>query len=315
MKICTFNVENFYLSPLHQGLDGHIEQRILQPGDTALKRVELLGQVFRDINADIFGLQEVFNEETLNEFNQHFLKDRYLVSLIEGNSDRGINIAYLVKKNLPYRLEHLTHRSRPITPPGQKAYYLSRDLAELRLFDKKTDELSMIFLCVHLKSKRSDTSSDFGGKKQRKQEFDFVLETYIQLKKRFGPELPIFLMGDFNGVIWREQSEEEFSGLFERTDLIDTLEALQYPLDKRTTQFSFNRQKDVLATQFDYLFLPKATLPLLDAKQSGIYRFKDQEGNQIPLPQTSEQRSRLPSDHFPVVATLNITLNPLLFPA
>lgn len=314
MKICTFNVENFFLSPLHQGLGGQIEQRILQPGDTALKRVELLGQVFRDINADIFGLQEIFNEETLTEFNKHFLDDRYLVSLIEGNSDRGINIAYLVKKNLPYRFEHLTHRSRPITPAGQKPLYLSRDLAELRLFDKVSNQLKMIFLCVHLKSKRSDTGSDFGGKKQRKLEFDFVLETYLELKKRFGVEIPIFLMGDFNGVLWREQVEEEFSGLFERTELIDTLEALQYPTVERTTQFSFNRLKEVLATQFDYLFFPQSLLPLIDAQQSGIYRFKDASGIQIPLPQTSEQRSKLPSDHFPVVASFNTRVNPLLFP-
>jgi endonuclease/exonuclease/phosphatase family metal-dependent hydrolase len=314
MKICTFNVENFFLSPLHKEIGGQVEQRILQPGDTALKRVELLGQVFRDINADIFGLQEIFNEETLNEFNQHFLNDRYLVSLIEGNSDRGINIAYLVKKNLPYRFEHLTHRNRPITPVGQKAYYLARDLAELRLFDKKTEKISMIFLCVHLKSKRSDSSSDFGGKKQRKLEFDFVIDTYLKLIKRFGPEVPIFLMGDFNGVLWPEQIEEEFSSLYEKTQLVDTLEALNYPLENRTTQFSFNRLKEVLATQFDYLFLPQSVLPLIDLKQSGIYRFKDQNGNQIPLPQTSEQRSKLPSDHFPVVVTINTRLNPLLFP-
>jgi endonuclease/exonuclease/phosphatase family metal-dependent hydrolase len=294
VKICTFNVENLFLSPL----------------GTALDRLEKLAAVLKDIDADIYALMEVHSEEGLKDFVMFYLNDSYHVSLIEGNSERGIHLAYMVKKSLPFRLEHLTHRRRPIQLlPNKKARYLSRDIAELRLY-KQSDEHNpaLILLAVHLKSKRSDTSADFGGKKTRGLEFRLLLDTYLHLNKRFKGQTPIIILGDFNGVLQPQRVEPEFSDITLQTELKDVLELLNYAPQERITQISFNHLRETLAEQFDYLFLPAELWPFVDTVQSGVYRFKNDKGIPLALAQTPEQRSRLPSDHYPVVVKLTKNL-------
>lgn len=281
-------------------------QPVFQPGDTSLKRAELLARVILDLDAEIYALAEVQGEESLREFNHHFLQDAFHISLIEGNSDRGIHLAYLIKKNLPYHFEHLTHRRRPL--PNAPTLLLSRDIAELRLKCPETEQVLLVLLAVHLKSKRTDQSSDFGGKRRRARELELVVQTHKTLAKRFGPQIPVVLMGDFNGIAQPDHFEEEFAPLMKSTELIDILEYLNLPKAERITQVSFGKNRELLAEQFDYIFFPTKLGPWVNPAESGVYRFKNGEGQPLPLPQGPSERAELPSDHYPVVLSLKPTL-------
>src|SRR5690606_32967811 len=109
-----------------------------------LKKVWDVAAAIKDIDADIYMLNEVGGQESLENFNRHFLDDRYTVMLKEGNSHRGIDVGYLVRRGLEneFKFVHLTHKDRPLqflyphetqTAGGGKSHYFSRDVSELRL--------------------------------------------------------------------------------------------------------------------------------------------------------------------------------------
>lgn len=312
MKIISFNVENLFFSPQPKDFSSldEIKASVTQPGDKDYPVTKLLGQSIKQMDPDIAGLMEVGGVESLEAFNEVFLDQKFETSLIPGNSDRDIHLGYLVKKNLPYRYEHYTHRNRKIKHrEGNSPSYLSRDIAELRLFDpedKEGEAPKLIILCVHLKSKRS-SGADFGGQKRRAAEFNLVLDTYIYLEKRYKSQVPILLMGDFNNVILPGELPESFGRLFEETDLVDILEILDYPMDQRGTQISFSSRKDILSQQFDYIFVPKKWHSLINQRESGLYLFRHEENDQIiRKPQSSHERSQLPSDHYPLICDLTL---------
>lgn len=309
MKICTFNVENFVVGPLEKDEKGQVYKKAFIGSDTSLKKLQQIADVLRDIDADIYALTEVHSEQCLREFNHYFLDDRYKIGFIEGNSDRGIHIAYLVKKSFPYRLEQLTHRRRPIATLSQNRHlYMARDIAELRVYRPDQEHTpSMILLAVHLKSKRTERSADFGGKRHRAQEFALLLKTYQILNDRYKGQVPILLLGDFNGILRPDALEEEFAQLYEETDLKDILDILRLDPLERITQMSFNRHRELMAEQFDYIFLPPVLHPFINTDESGVYRFRQSNGNPMALPNSPEQRSNFPSDHFPVVVSLTKT--------
>ena len=312
LRIISFNVENLFVSPQatnFQEADNKLP-RVIQPGDKDFPLTQLLAKSIKEMSPDILGLMEVGGQESLEAFNEIYLNNSYYPSLIPGNSDRNIHLGYLINKKLPYDFEHYTHRNRSFYPKdSKKEDYLSRDIAELRLFNKEDDKKErplLIVLTVHLKSKRSD-GQDFGGQKKRAAEFKLLLETYIHLEKRFKSEVPIVIMGDFNAVIHHEYGGPGFQKLFDDTDLTDILEILKYPFDERATQTSFSRKGEVIAQQFDYIFLSKKWHSLVNKSTSGLYLFRDKNNQVIRRPQSSFERAQLPSDHYPLICDLELT--------
>lgn len=319
MRILTFNVENLFFSPDKTTAIFQNQKDKDFPLLTGLKRT------IEQIEPDIAALVEVGGEESLLAFNEHFLADQYHCSLIPGNSDRNIHVGFLIKKNLPYHFEHLTHRNRPLKlqyPHEMNkwmelkkrnpqlpvpTHYMSRDIAELRIFHNKGDETPVfIVLAVHLKSKREDRGHDFGGKIRRKAEFDLLIDTYKTLNKRFHEKVPIVVCGDFNGVIRKNEGEPEFQRLFQETNLTDLLEFLDLPEPQRITHFSFPKNRPPVGVQFDYLFLDKKWEALIEKQQSGLYLYQDEQGGPLKLPSSSFERSSLPSDHYPLLCELDL---------
>src|ERR1035437_3608946 len=68
-----------------------------------------LADTLLDIDADIVCVNEVGGIESLSNFARLFLGGKYTAHLLEGNSDRGIDIGYLIKKDFPLRAELRTH--------------------------------------------------------------------------------------------------------------------------------------------------------------------------------------------------------------
>ena len=74
------------------------------PHGDALKKpqekIEWIARTISEIDADITMLCEMGGLDSLDLFNTKYLNSQYYTSLLKGNSDRGIEMGYLIKKNV-----------------------------------------------------------------------------------------------------------------------------------------------------------------------------------------------------------------------
>ncbi len=310
MKLCLFNVENLFL------LSGPNGDGFKKPVD----KTEWIARTITEIDADITMLCEVGGLDSLDLLNSKYLNSAYFTALIKGNSNRGIEMGYLIKKSSPYGHQHLSHAERSIhfnypieieennkllpgVPLLHVPHKFSRDISELRI--TKDNKVVMIILLVHLKSKWDRDGVDPLGAKRRKAELIALVETYNKLRAEFNFLIPIVVAGDLNGCAQKGQQEAEFDYLYRLSDLEDVLEVIEEPYERRLSFFYFSKEKSREAHQLDYILLPKELHGLVRKEESGIYLFRDSHGVPLPYPNESYQRYALPSDHYPLVASLN----------
>jgi hypothetical protein len=278
LKLALFNVENFFLT----------DKNDQKPQD----KVQWIANIIDEISPDILMLCEVGGLDTLNIFNKKFLNDQTYPFLIPGNSDRGIEIGYMVKKSLPFTYQHISHREKNF----------SRDVSELRIF--KNHKLELILLLVHLKSKWDREGNDPNGFLKRSSEVETLLLIHKNLQLKF-PLCPIIISGDLNGVAQKNNCEREFREIYTSTSLEDILEAMNIPSEERITFVHFSKDGKPDHIQLDYIFLPLTLKDKIKKEESGIYRYLDNFGVEYAPPQNPFERYALPSDHYPLVLTLD----------
>ncbi len=306
MKITTLNLHNFFLDPQVPS-----QGRGVKPPE----KIETIERALQKIDPDIILCQEVGGESSLRIFSETYLNKEFQHSVIKGNSDRGIEIGFLIKKRLPYRFEHYTHKNRDINffyphereenkkaidsgnDPIHPSHRFSRDVAELRIY--KGDQLALIVLQVHLKSKKDRNGFDPQGVGKRTAELNTLVKLYSRMKDQF--QVPIVIGGDFNGVVSRDRGDRELSPILD-TDLKDILELIDSP-NGTHIHFGSNRQKVEL--QFDYLFLSHELHSKVDHSQSGITYYVNNQGVTMDPTRPYELYS-MPSDHFPLTASFEI---------
>lgn len=322
MKIAAFNVENLffftdkfpkeffankaYLETISQ--EQWDKYSVSKNRNKPLFKMYALAGAIRDLDADLYLLTEVGGPKSIKNFCQYFLDNEYHFELIEGNSDRGIDLCYLFKKDfknsfkVDYKLK--SHKNRPLdlTIPGKKKKALfSRDVLQLDLISNAGVIFLKIFL-VHLKSYISDKElNDPNGRKRRKAELDKLVEIY---NEESTDTCPVIIGGDFNGAAGRVETGQEFLSIYKKTKLEDILEILNLPHSERFTYSYFNKQNNVFRNQLDYLFIPKDLWAKVDHENSGIYHFKDEAGNVWPHPRRASEKFQQPSDHYPLYITL-----------
>lgn len=285
-----------------------------------LRKALWLAESLLDIDADIILVNEVGGEESLANFARFFLEDRYATYLIEGNSDRGIDIGYLVKRDLPVRCELVSHKDRPLgflyphdlesnrffetTQPEKvlRSRYFSRDCLRLNLYKDGSITPDVVFLLVHLKSKLDPDGIDPEGKERRKAELSALVEIYKETRAE-RPGVPVIVGGDFNGQARKELCELELQAILDDTDLSNALETVGRSMEESMTQLLFDRLGVAVSLQIDYLFLSPEFSEHLRADGCYVYRYKSDLGVELPRPRTLDQRLYMPSDHYPVVVT------------
>lgn len=323
LRLVQFNVENLFLNlGLYNGQDlkkiTEAEWKKFSTSSTpnkSLQKTWALAETIEDLSPDILMLNEVGGLESLENFNRLFLNDGYNVYLKEGNSNRGIDVGYLVRKDLAHKAVLISHKDRPLhflyphesqTPSGGKSHYFSRDVAELRLFHPNENTPRLVILLTHLKSKLDSEKIDSEGRLRRAAELKTLVQIYNEVKREVGDRVPICVAGDFNGVASRENTESEFLPLYQNTDLVETFEAAGTPLPERFSQIQISPLGKTQHLQIDYIFISQnwreKVIP--GANQTFAYRFKDHLKQALPFPKTLEDRMRLPSDHYPIVATI-----------
>lgn len=308
LTLCEYNVENlfigmeFYRGQSLEAMSEHEWRELalsqLRRKQKPLHKVQGVARALLDIDPDIVMLTEVGGADSLENFNRHFLGERFKAYFIEGNSRRGIDLAFLVRKGLGLDVRASSNRDTPIALAGAEGVYhskFSRDVAELRLSENGTTVL--IALLVHLKSKIS-TEHDLRGKDVRTAEAIALARLY-EAKREQHPDVPIVLAGDFNSDI----SSLEFE-LLRRTDLRDFHELAGTPQDERTSLVYFDYVGNPNAQVLDYILVSSHLKERVVREKSYTYRYKGFYDIAEPLPRSLKERNQMPSDHYPLVLTI-----------
>lgn len=264
------------------------------------EKCQILGQTIRDSGADIVMVTEVGGPESLANFARFILNEEFISLSLPSNSDRGIDLGYLVKKNLAYKIDIHSHIDFPLPLPAKR---FSRDV--LRLDLKENDEIKLILLLVHIKSKLDMARNDFEGRTRRVLEVKGLIDIYLDLTARF-PDIPILIGGDMNGHAGEKDTEEEFQSIYTRTDLKDIAYLAGIPEEDRFSYVYFTRGGNRFQQQIDYLFISERFSDRIVPTECVFPRYKNLTGSPLPIPKRLEQKNILPSDHYPFLATLHI---------
>ncbi len=325
LKIGLLNAENLFLlfdqslPPNYLKLEEAQWQKLSQSvyDNKPLFKIIHLAATIKTMNVDILQLTEVGGLESLKNLNKYFLDDQYSPILIEGNSDRSIDVGFLVRKTSAFYFDLMTHKNRPLNflypherlskktkyPPLLTSHKFSRDCAELRLFKKEVNKPFLILLLTHLKSPLDPERIDPSGTERRTAELKACVGIYNELQNEF-PNCPILLSGDFNGNASKNSTEPEFVDLYSKTDLIDVLESAQVALEQRTTFIQIKSGLRSEGRQIDYCFIPQKLEPHLNKSSTRVFEYQDEFGSSLKKPETLEQKMALPSDHYPILFSL-----------
>ncbi len=268
-------------------------------GNKPLAKVRALALAIRRLEPDVVLLTEVGGLTSLENFNRHFLGGAYAPQLLEGNSDRGIDMGFLVRA--PWGGPLRSHREHPLAHPVYTRF--SRDVLLLELTWDHSTWFNV--LLVHLKSKLNMKGDDFEGRTRRAVE----VRALAELARSLGQEVPLLLGGDFNGDAHWPNPEPEFLPLYHGAGLRDVAELAGVEDDERFSHIHFRGGRRV-AMQLDYLFLNAAAQKLLHRASVQFPRYTDESGTPLPIPQEYQQKRLLPSDHFPLYAEFDLTQHP-----
>lgn len=311
IKLCTLNTENLFISLEHYD-DSPLENLSesewrkfslpqLRYKQKPLHKLWGLASAILDIDPDVLMLVEVGGRESLDHFNHYFLKDAFTAHFVETNSNRSIDLAFLVKKDLQLNAKVLSNRETLVKPGShygaKNSARFARDVAELHLFHGT--ELYFILFLTHLKSKIS-TDSDFQGRDLRRAEAEALAALYTRAEQKY-PSVPIVVGGDLNSDLKSPELEA-----LARTSLTDFHDLLETPIEDRTSLVHFDHLGKPHPQVLDYLLLSPTLKTKIIREKSFTYRYKSFYDVPHPLPMTIHQRYHMPSDHFPVVLTLHL---------
>jgi hypothetical protein len=334
LKVLLLNAENLFLlsdqtlTPDHLKLD-QIQWNKLSTSvyeNKPLEKARTLSNIILEQDPDLILFCEVGGLESLQNFNRLFLKDRYSPALIEGNSNRNIDVGYLIRKNMGFYFDIISNKNRlinylypherqsiesgyPTKKASEGSHKFSRDVAELHFFQNDREKPFFIFLLTHLKSRLDPEGIDPNGFERRQAELQTLLEIYKELDTKFQSQVPIAVAGDFNGNASAQNTDTEFQSLYKDTKLRDVCDLAKLAAEHSATYYQVGRSSKSDGKQLDYCFLSPAAQGLLDTTSVQVYRYKDHLGQAFDPPATLDAKLNLPSDHYPVVFTLvNIPL-------
>lgn len=235
---------------------------------------------------DICLFTEVGGPESIHNFNHYFLKNTYKASHFASNSDRGIDLAILYKKDLDITGDRFHN---------DKAF--ARGVHELRFNFNSTP---ICVLLTHLKSKLDKEKKDFEGRSKRAREVARLLKI---AQKRESQGNKVIIAGDLNGVIYEDETEPELALFAKNLGLIDVLEHLKRPFFERATYLYYNRNSEIIPMQLDYVLMDSELAKKLDDQMTGVFDFDGKPREAYP--RNLEEKKMQPSDHYPIIVKLN----------
>lgn len=249
---------------------------------------DALAKIVQKSDPDVMVWVEVESQKAAEMFTHKYLSDRYQAFLVEGNDPRGIDVAIMVKKDLPFEVEYRSLKD--LTADGEPVFSRDLPIALFRRLDQQGSPVEFVLVGTHYKSKRGDD----GGEKKRTAQAEATEQAMSYLRTELGPDVPIFLTGDFNNQV---HQSPEFSPLwkFGFKDAHD-LSPNPIPADQRGTHFYFSPDGKREVNQIDGFLISGAEK--VKVQSSKILPHLDANGNEMPWPQTFKERESRPSDHL-----------------
>ena len=262
MRIATYNVKNFFDS-----LDPHRSK--------PESEVKALATTIDRFKPDILGLQEVESEDSLEELNDLLdTKFRYR-ELIEGNSYRDINVAFMSHK----QINMTSHKGLSLTGPDGKTLY---DYPDKRAYKKKKKERlkfqrdlvlaefslgggkRLAVWNMHLKSRSSRKFNALKPDEIRWAEANKA-ESLIEAYADKHPNHPIVVLGDLNQTHGHKSIRPLIKGL----GYFDPVLEEQVKKGKAVTTY-WKKKRD----RIDYVLLSPTAESAYEAKSAKVYTGK-----------------------------------------
>jgi len=313
LKMGSYNVLNLeyspgkYLDNPKTGVREFVPQHITKDPEATRK----IAEIIKEESLDIVIIQEVEGKKAIELFNKKYLDSEYEPFLIKGNDSRGIEIAFLVKKTMPFKVKFTSSREVKWVNPNtsKEELLLSRDLPALHIWGKSksaADAPDLVIIGNHLKSQR-DRTGDKGSVIMRTQQAEEIANT-IKLYDETYPGTPVFVGGDFNANV---HEGLEFKPLFKDGLLKDSFDFSPTPLSEkdRITHTFHPRGGETKYSQLDALLVNKHGQELIT--NAKVYRYKNEQGVEIKIPETYPERELNPSDHFPIIIDLDLSRMPI----
>jgi hypothetical protein len=295
----TFNVENFFL---HKGkfehdVPGKMRQifgRGKEERPKSHMELEWIIKIIEEKNPDVITVQEVESLKALEEVAKR-LGGKYRALLIEGNDARGIDVGFLVKVDLPLDIQLKTNKDLMWLDPttGKNEKLFSRDLPVLE-FRLKKEQVDPSFVLVgnHAKSKR-DRPNDPNSVMWRSAQYEKAAEIvggYVDKGIR------VLFGGDFNIDIAHDHEADPLKRYL--TSAFDFAQKTVEVLKRITHTFHPNGEPAHKAQMDDFWASQDLRGHILSAE---VVPYKYGNGNEMPIPETYEERQKQPSDHRPVL--------------
>lgn len=253
----------------------------------SLIKVKAIAELIEKIQPDICLLTEVGGLESLSNFNLFFLQNHFEVICPKSNSDRGIDLGILLKKELK-ESHHIKFHKKKV---------FARGVLELTL---KHHEKRITFLLTHLKSKISK-ATDFEGRSQRQIEVHELVKIFQKIDQKY--KQPLFICGDLNGILCPDTTDIELLDLANKLGLKDVFEHLNRDNFERASFLYYNTSQETHLMQLDYFLLSDQWRELIDPA-SCVLDFDG--GKRETIPATRDIKLNQPSDHYPLYIKLNL---------
>lgn len=332
LKIMEFNAQDLFLQlayPVNADILKSLnedEWQYYAKDEVVLKplfKLRAIAAIIRDEAPDLIGMTEVGGQESAQNFVDLFLNGEYEVFATPGQSDRGIENIFLLKRSLKLKAKVKSHRDWPTpflyrheTDPEAHATAvaaadyadlgkpetrkLSRDIPLLYLGGKKP---ILAALLVHLKSGFDPEGFDPEGHLRRRAE----LLALLDIAATVPASVPLVILGDFNGHASRIETSDEFEPLYSQTDWEDVLELAGIAKHERHTHVTFFA-RSFTSSQLDYIFLRGDLKKRLVPGSTRVYRYRfSEEDGEMMVPFSFRERALLPSDHYPILCTLDLS--------
>lgn len=250
-------------------------------------------RVMKDIDADILGVIEAENRISLNKFSAQMLQlvggtPYPRVMLIDGNDDRGIDVAVLTKAG--YELSLI--RSHVDDADGQGLIF-SRDCPEYSITTPAGE--TIVVLVNHLKSKGFGGQASSNAKRRRQAKR--TAEIYARLVAE--GQTKVVVVGDFNDT----PDSAPLAPLLAQTDLQDVSVHPKFVSDGRPGTFGNGTKSN----KIDYILLsPELFARVTNARifRTGVWGGKN--GDLWPIYPTMKAKVNQASDHAAVYADIKL---------
>ena len=310
LRMLAFNTMNLQESVGRFEIDPKTGEKKFIPGRIIKPESEVLGvcEAIKRANPDMAVLTEVESIHALDAVNRKCLEEQYFLILIEGNDDRGIDVSFLVKKDLPFDMVIQSQKLVHTQYLGKDTIAFSRDFPVLEIRMKGADPKStplMILAGTHLKSQRDSGKKDPGSREKRRVQVETMTQILKGYESRYKTPVPFFTMGDFNGDL---QDAPEFKGM-SQSGYVDSFNAAKIPVGdpRRTSHVFFDGSGKRDDSQLDGIFISQKLADCLGLKSIEALPYLDKQGKPKPLPKNHDERDQNPSDHYPLLGIFDFS--------